>query len=98
MGIVPLMIECHLVADFLVEMSYKIKERCQQYGFTNIIFGKDLQKAIKANECFASFLTKVSPELCNLIVRNEMLNAALHKKYVSYINQRLAKPKKKSLS
>ncbi len=89
MGIIPLMIECHLVADFLVEVAYMVVDRCKAYGFVDVSLMPDLMDIIKRLEKFASFVTTLSPELCNLIVRNETLNASLHKKYLKYIAQRL---------
>lgn len=89
MGIIPLMIEAHLAADFLTEVAYMVVEICNANGFRDVSLMPDLKELIKKSELFASFLTKVSPELCDLLVRNETLNEALHKKYKSYINQRL---------
>lgn len=94
MGIIPLMIECHLIADMLVGVSYEIVDICKKHGFEQVSFMDDLKNALKANEVFSTFLTKLSPELCNLLISNDTLNEALHKKYLSYIKQRL-KPKTK---
>lgn len=93
MGLIPLMIECHLVSDFLVEITYMISDICKSKGLSELKFSEDITRAIKANEVFASFLSQMSPELCNLLVRNETFNASLHKKYLKYIEQRLSKPK-----
>lgn len=89
MGIIPLMIECHLAADFLTEVAYMVVDTCKEHGLENISFIPDLRDLIKKSDMFASFLTKVSPELCDLLVRNETFNASLHKKYLKYIEQRL---------
>lgn len=89
MGIIPLMIECHLVADFLVEVSYMIVDICKEHGFQNLRFMPELQDIIKKANTFASFLTGMNPELKNLLLRNETFNASLHKKYLKYIEQRL---------
>lgn len=96
MGIIPLMIECHLVSDFLVEITYMISDICKSKGLSELKFSEDITKAIKANEVFASFLTKMSTELSDLLIRNETFNASLHKKYQKYIEQRLSKPKSKN--
>lgn len=95
MGIIPLMIECHLVSDFLVEITYMISDICKDKGLTSLKFSDDITRVIKTNEVFASFLTQMSPELSNLLIKNETFNASLHKKYLKYIEQRLAKPKSK---
>ena len=89
MGIIPLMIECHLVADFLTEISYEIVDICRKEGFEDVRLMPELKELIKRSEVFASFLTSLSPELMNLVVNNETFNASLHKKYVKYIEQRI---------
>lgn len=89
MGIIPLMIECHLAADFLTGVAYSVVDICKKHGFSDVVLMPDLQDIIKKTEKFASFLTKVSPELCKLITNNETLNNSIHKKYLKYIEQRL---------
>lgn len=89
MGIIPLIIECHLVADFLTEVSYMVVDICKNHGLSDISLMPDLKEIIKKTDKFASFLTGVSPELSDLLVRNETFNTSLHKKYVKYIEQRL---------
>ena len=89
MGIIPLMIICHLAADFLTQEAYEVVDICKAHGFNDVVLAPDLRDLLKAADKFAGFLTKVSPELCDLLVRNETFNASLHKKYVKYIEQRL---------
>ena len=89
MGIIPLMIECHLAADFLTGIAYEIVDICKKHGLSDITFMPDLKDLIEKSEMFASFLTKISPELRSLVVNNETLNNALHKKCINYIGQRL---------
>lgn len=89
MGIIPLMIECHLAADFLTGIAYEIVDICKKHGLSDMTFMPGLKDLIEKSEMFASFLTKVSPELRNLVVNNETLNNALHKKCLGYIEQRL---------
>ncbi len=89
MGIIPLMIECHLIADTLTAVAYMVVDRCMEYGFKDVVLSPDLRELLKAADRFAGFLTKLSPELCDLLVRNETLVEAVHKKYMSYIEQRL---------
>lgn len=97
-GIIPLMIECHLISDMLVEVAYMIVDRLKEIGIEGVSFMEDLNNAIKANEKFATFLTQLkhdeNNELYNLLTRNETLNRAIHKKYVSYMDQRLTKKEK----
>lgn len=88
-GIIPLMIECHLIADFLTAVAYEVIDICAANGLEGVTFNTDLRNVLKASECFASFLTTLTPELKELLLRNDTLNLALHKKITSYINQRL---------
>lgn len=89
MGIIPLMIECHLAADFLTEVAYMVLDTCKEHGLENVSFMSDLRELIKKSDMFASFLTKVSPDLCDMLVRNETFNVGLHKRYLKYIERRL---------
>lgn len=89
MGIIPLMIECHLAADFLTEIAYMIVDICKEHGFSDVVLMPDLRELLKNSEKFASFLATLGPDLADLITRNETFNASLHKKYVKYIEQRL---------
>ena len=94
MGIIPLMIECHLIADFLTEVSYMVVDICKAHGWEKLSFTEDLNVVLKNANKFASFLTGVSPELCELLTRNETFNKSLHKKFLSHIDTRLKQFKK----
>lgn len=87
--IVPLMIECHLVADFLTETAYMIVDHLKEFGITGVQFMPEVTELLEKSEKFAGTMAKMNPELCNLIVNNETFNASLHKKYLKYIEQRL---------
>lgn len=89
MGIIPLMIECHLAADFLTGLSYMIVDICKEHGFTDVRLMPEIRELLDKCEKFANALTEMCPELKDLIVNNETLNDALHKKYLGYIKQRL---------
>lgn len=89
MNIVPMMIECHLVADFLTEVCYMVVDTCKKHGYDNISFVPELKEIIKRTDKFASFLNGMTPDLQNLLLRNETFNASLHKKFLSHIEQRL---------
>lgn len=89
MNIVPLMIECHLIADFLTEVCYMVVDTVKAHGFDNISFVPELKEIIAKTDKFASFLTRMSPDLQDLLLRNETFNASLHKKYLKHIDQRL---------
>lgn len=89
MGIIPLMIECHLIADFLTEVSYMVVDICKEHGWEKLSFTEDLNVILKNADKFASFLAGVSPELCQLLTRNETFNKSLHKKFLNHIDTRL---------
>lgn len=89
MGIIPLMIECHLAADFLTGLSYMIVDICKGHGFTDVRLMPEIRELLEKSEKFANALAEMSPELRDLIVNNETLNDALHKKCLGYIKQRL---------
>lgn len=89
MNIVPMMIECHLVADFLTEVCYMVVDTCKKYGYDNISFVPELKEIIKRTDKFASFLNGMTPDLQHLLLRNETFNASLHKKFLGHIEQRL---------
>lgn len=97
MGIIPLMIECHLIADFLTEVSYMIVDICKAHGLERLSFTEDLNVVLKNADKFASYLTGVSPELCELLTSNETFNKSLHKKFLNHIETRLKHIKKKKL-
>lgn len=87
--VVPLMIECHLIADFLTETTYMIVDKLKEFGITDVTFMPEVTELLKKSEKFAGAMAKMNPELCDLIVNNETFNASLHKKYLKYIEQRL---------
>lgn len=87
--IVPLMIECHLVADFLTETAYMIVDQLKEFGISGVRFMPELTELLEKSEKFAGAMAKMNTELCDLIVNNETFNASLHKKYLKYIGQRL---------
>lgn len=95
MGLIPLMIEAHLVADFLVEIADMLVDICDKHNIGGVVLPQGFQELIRNAEKFASSLTSISPELSDLVVNNETFNASLHKKYLKYIEQRL-KPKRKT--
>ncbi len=92
MGLIPLMIEAHLVADFLTEVCYMIVDVCNDHGLNDVSFMPDLKDILKRADKFASFLTTLDPDLTDMLVRNDTFNASLHKKYLKYIEQRSKKP------
>lgn len=88
-GVIPLLIECHLVADFLTEVAYMVTDNLKAIGITDVEFMPTLNNLLKNSEKFAGDLAKISPDLCELITNNETFNASLHKKFTKYIHQRI---------
>ena len=95
MGIIPLMIEAHLVADFLTEVCYMIKDICHSHNLDKVSFVPEIEEILKKSDRFASFLAGISPELCELITTNETFNRGLHKKYLAHIETRMKHINKK---
>lgn len=91
LGLIPLLIEAHLAADFLTGIAYAISDICKKEGFEQVIFSSDLQDILKKCDVFASALIRLCPNLTELLTENETLNMAVHKKYVSYITQKAKK-------
>lgn len=95
MGIIPLMIVCHLASDFLTGVCYDIVDRCKAHGFTDVRLMPELKEVLSVNNRFASALTEMGPSLSEIITGNETLNEAILKKYITYIEQRLTPKKRK---
>lgn len=93
MGIIPLMIVCHLASDFLTGVCYDIVDRCKAHGFTDVRLMPELKEVLRVNNRFASALTEMGPSLSKIITGNETLNEAILKKYITYIEQRLTQKK-----
>lgn len=87
--VVPLMIECRLVADFLTETIYMITDYLKEIGFSMVKLMPEVTELLQMSEKFAGAMAKMNPDLCNLVVNNQTFNASLHKKYLKYIEQRL---------
>ena len=96
MNIVPLMLTCHLAADFLTWVCYEIVDVCRDHGLENVNFVPELKEILKKTDCFASFLTRMSPDIQELLLRNDTFNQSLLKKYLSYIETRMKHHQKKT--
>lgn len=88
LGIIPLVIECHLAADFLTDCAYNLNDIIENAGFHAVSIIPEIKEIAKKSEAFASALAKNSPALTDLLTNNETLISALHKKTLSYIAQR----------
>ena len=94
MGIIPLIVEAHLVADFLTEVCYMVVDICKEHGLSDVSFVPEITDILKKSDRFASFLSGMEGNLPELLARNETFNASLHKKYQNYITTRMKHPKK----
>lgn len=94
-NIIPLILECHLIADLLADACYNVIDRCKELGLCDISLMPDLKDITKKSQAFASFLTTVNPTLCDLVCDNQYLNTSLHKRILKHISQRVAIPKSK---
>ncbi len=95
-GLIPALIECHLAADYLNDCCYTVNDIIKGMGFSPASIIPDLKEIISKSNVFASLLCDRSEQLGDLLVRNDTLIAALHKKTLGHISQRLSRDKHKS--
>lgn len=88
-GIMPLIMECHLAADYLNDCAYMLKERIRSLGFNAVSLVPEMKEILKKSEAFASILCKKNKQLSDMLIDNDTLLSALHKKTLSYIEQRM---------
>lgn len=87
-GIIPMIMECHLAADYLNACSYQLYDAIKAMGFNPVSLIPDMDEIIKKSNAFASILCDKNQCLSDLLTDNDTLLNALHKKTVSYITQR----------
>ena len=88
-GIIPILIECNLAADFLTDCACTLKEAISNLGLKPVTIVPQLDELIKKSDLFATILSSCGNDrLANMLYDNETLIAALHKKTLSYIEQR----------
>lgn len=93
-GLIPALMECHLAADYLAACSYTVKDIIKGMGFTAVSIIPDINEIISRCNSFASILCEKNECLRDMLLDDETLINAIHKKTVSYIAQRTG-PKKK---
>lgn len=93
-NLVTLMLEAHLAADFLTDCTFNIKSTVQKLGLRAVTIVPELEEIRKKSNEFAERLMSISSEFNDLMIEDETLIDALHKKTLSYIKQRLTKAKK----
>lgn len=90
-----IIIECHLAADYLTAMAYEIKDWFDKNGLIPHSVIPELNQIVKLSESFAGSVCKVNPNLRDMMINNDTLIEALHKKCQTYIKRNL-NPKKKA--
>ncbi len=87
-GLIPALMECHLAADYLAACSYTVKDIIKGMGFTAVSIIPDIDNIISRCNAFASILCEKNECLRDMLLDNETLINAIHKKTMSYICQR----------
>ena len=90
-GLVPAIVEVHLAADYLAACCYTVEDIVKKLRGVPVSVIPELKEIIKKSNAFCSFLYEKDEDLRNLITDDETLMNALHKKSLSYMNQRLRK-------
>ena len=88
-NLIALMIEAHLAADFLTDCCYNIQDTIEGMGFHAVTVIPELKELLKMADKFASKLAGRNDAFDDLLVSDETLIAALHKKTLGYIQQKL---------
>lgn len=94
-GLIPALMESHLAADYLAACCYNLKDIISKMGFRAVSIIPELNQIISRCNSFASILCEKNEILTDMLLDNDTLIDALHKKTLSYIRQRTA-PKKKA--
>ncbi|MCM1369848.1 MAG: hypothetical protein NC204_05690 [Candidatus Amulumruptor caecigallinarius] len=93
-GLIPAVIESHLAADYLAACCYNIEDIIDNLGYRATSIVPELKKLIKDANDFAAYMLDKNPNLDDLLIEDETLIQALHKKTLNTIKQRLGKKKK----
>lgn len=88
-NLIPMLIESHLAADFLTDCYVNIKDTLHRYGYHAVTVLPELEEIKKLTEKFAQRLIGKSDRLTEMLTLDDTLVAALHKKYLNYIKQRM---------
>lgn len=92
-GLVPAVLEVHLAADYLAACCYTIEDIVKKLGGHAATVIPELKDILKRANSFCEFLYDKDPDIRSVIEDDESLMYALHKKTISYLNQRLTKSK-----
>lgn len=89
-----IIIECHLAADYLTAVAYELKDWFDKNGLIPHSVIPELNQIVKLSESFAGSVCKVNPNLRDMMINNDTLIEALHKKCQTYIKRNLNLKKK----
>lgn len=93
-GIMVAMMECNLAADYLTDCAFALKDIISKLGLQATTVMPELDEIIKKSNAFASMLLVSNNEhLKSMLIDNDTLISALHKKTMKYIEQRIPKDK-----
>ena len=90
-GIVELITEAHIAADYMADVYYRLMDTCNDFRVAMDSVTEPLKQAIALNNEFVSDLMGKNAWLESVLLGNEILLAALHKKVASFISQRRPK-------
>ena len=91
-GLIACIIECHLAADFLTDCCYNLKQILSRHGLVAKSLVPEMDEIRIISDRIASQLcTYGNDNLTSLMTDNDTLLSALHKKTLSYIEQRSTK-------
>lgn len=88
-GLVALLIESHLAADFLADICFRIEQVFKERGLQAVSIVPDIKDLLKRSNIFASILCLKNAELSSLLIDNEDLIGKLHSDTLGYIKERL---------
>ena len=89
-GIIPIIMECHLAADYLTDCAYRLSDTIKKMGFNPVSLVPDMEEIISRSSAFAAILCQKDALLSDMLTNNETLIDALRKKTMHYIRQRTA--------
>lgn len=88
-NIIPILLECHMAADFLNDCAFLLSKSIEKLGLQPVSILPDLKEILKKSNMFASILCTKGEDLSAILTDNDTLIAALHKKTLSYVEQRM---------
>lgn len=87
-GLLTFILEAHLAADFVADCAYKIKFTLDKFGLCPVSFIDEIELLRETADKITKNMMDCNDALADLLLDNETLIEALHKKVMSYIMQR----------